>query len=120
MPLEGYPYTWTAEDVRNPYDPLVYTDDNQETVWCRVTATMPNGETRTATGNYLNLEGYPVLRCGIEEAASELGLIDLLADTDTDKYIAVCERVDRDLSWRPFAILRCPELSIRLNLIPPR
>ncbi|BBY99645.1 hypothetical protein [Mycolicibacterium fallax] len=117
MPLEGFPWTWTAEDVANPYDPTPFTDADEETVWCRVTITLPDGTTRTATGNYLNLEGYPVMRCGIEEAADELGLERLLADTD--KYVTICEWVDRDLSWRPFARLRCPELTIHIELTEP-
>ena len=101
-----------------PYDLLRYTDPDTEGIHCRVTVTLPDGTTRTVTGDYLDLEGYPVLRCGIEEAAQQLGLVHLL--DDTTRYTAVCQTVTRQLAWRPFAVLRCPELSIRINLIPPR
>ncbi|MCB1257204.1 MAG: hypothetical protein KDB26_08875 [Microthrixaceae bacterium] len=119
MPLDGYPHTWTQEDVANPYDPSRFTDSNEEFVWCRILVTFPSGETRTCTGDYLNAgDQTPVLRCGIEEAASELGLLHYLADERL--YLRVCEEVDRQLSWRPVVLLSCPEFRIKLDLMEPQ
>lgn len=98
------------------YDPLVYTDDDDR-VWCAVTVTLRDGETRTITGDYLDAEPMPELGCGIEEAASELGLIHLLSDEAL--YLKVCREVDRQLALRPRAVLACPEFSIRIDLVPP-
>ncbi|MCB1257611.1 MAG: hypothetical protein KDB26_10920 [Microthrixaceae bacterium] len=100
------------------YDPAAYTDDAEEFVWCTVTVTLPDGETRTATGDYLNAGNpTPVLCCGIEEAASELGLLHYLADERL--YLKVCEEVTRQLSWRPVVLLSCPEFTIKLDLVEP-
>lgn len=100
-----------------PYNPLRYADAKQEYVWCRVTATLRSGETRVTTGDFLNLEGMPTLRCGIEEAASALGLIDHLEDTDL--YVSVCETVTKQLALMPWALLTCPTMTIRLDLMEP-
>ncbi len=98
------------------YDPAPYTDDDDR-VWSRVTITFQDGETRRITGDYLDGEPLPALGCGIEEAASELALIHLLADERL--YLRVCREVDRQLALRPLAMLACPEFSIRIDLVPP-
>lgn len=98
------------------YDPLVYTDDDDR-VWCAVTVTLRDGETRTITGDFLDAEPLPALGCGIEEAASELGLIHLLSDEGL--YLKVCREVDLQLALRPRARLACPEFSIRIDLVEP-
>ena len=108
--------TWTQDDVENPYDPAPYT--SEEFVWCRVLVTYPNGETRSVTGDYLNAGNpTPVLCCGIEEAAKELGLLHYLDDERL--YLRVCKEVDRQLSWRPVVLLTCPEFRIKLDLVEP-
>ena len=95
---------------------MVYTDHNDEYVWCRIRVTFPDGETRSTTGDYLNVgDPFPVLCCGIEEAASELGLLHYLSDERL--YLKVCAEVDRQLAWRPLVRLRCPEFNIRLDLV---
>lgn len=99
------------------YDPLPYTDDAEESIWCAVTVTFTDGETKTITGDYLDAEPLPELGCGIEEAASELGLIHLLSDEAL--YLKVCREVDRQLALRPLAMLACPEFSIRIDLVVP-
>ena len=99
------------------YDPLRYADAREEYVWCRVTVTVRGGEVRETVGDYLNLEGMPVLRCGIEEAASTLGLIDHLADDDL--YVSVCAAVTKQLALMPWALLTCPTMTIRLDLMEP-
>ena len=101
----------------HPYDPLRYADTREEYVWCRVTATLRSGEVRKTTGDYLNLEYMPTLRCGIEEAASALGLIDHLEDDDL--YVAVCAAVTRQLALMPWALLTCPTLTVRIDLVEP-
>lgn len=119
MPTDGFPMTWTDEDVANPYDPAPFTDAAEEFVWCRVLVTFPDGGTRTATGDYLNAgDPTPVLCCGIEEAAKELGLLHYLADERL--YLKVCKEVDRQLSWRPVVLLSCKEFRIKLDLVVPQ
>ena len=118
MPTDGFPYTWTAEDVENPYDPSRFTDDDEEYVWCRILVTYPNGDTRSVTGDYLNAGDTPRLCCGIEEAASELGLLHYLSDERL--YLRVCKEVDRQLSWRPVVLLTCPHFKIKLDLVEPQ
>lgn len=119
MPVDGFPYTWTQDDVDNPYDPSRFTDAEEQYVWCRVLVTFPSGETRTVTGDYLNVgDPFPVLRCGIEEAASGLGLLHYLSDERL--YLAVCREVDRQLAWRPVVLLTCPEFRIKLDLVEPQ
>ena len=99
------------------YDPAPFTDEDEDSIWCMVTVTLRNtGETRTTTGDYLDAEPMPALACGIEEAASELGLIHLLSDEAL--YIKVCREVDRQLALRPRAMLACPEFSIGIDLVP--
>lgn len=98
------------------YDPAPYTDDDDR-VWCKVTVTFPDGKTRSITGDYLDAEPMPALGCGIEEAASELALIHLLADERL--YVKVCDEVTRQLALRHLARLACPEFSIHIDLVPP-
>lgn len=101
-----------------PYDPAPYTDDREEFVWCMVTVTLPDGETRTTTGDYLNLDDMPALHCGIEEMALNLGLLHYLSDEEL--YLKVCREVTRQLALRPRAVLTCPELTARLELVVPK
>lgn len=98
-----------------PYDPLPYTDPETEGIHCRVTATLPDGTTRCAEGNYLHQEGYPVLRCGIFDICEALDL----PDPEDEKCLEISSVVDKQLRHRPRADLICPELTIRLNLAPP-
>ncbi|MCB1257903.1 MAG: hypothetical protein KDB26_12400 [Microthrixaceae bacterium] len=101
-----------------PYDPLRFADTREEYVWCRVTVTVrATGEVRETVGDYLNLEYMPRLRCGIEEAASALGLIDHLADDDL--YVSVCAAVTKQLALMPWAHLTCPTLTVRIDLLEP-
>ncbi|BBY98351.1 hypothetical protein [Mycolicibacterium fallax] len=100
------------------YNPAAYTDAAEGHVWCRVTVTLPDGGTRTATGDYLDAAPIPVLCCGIEEAAKELGLLHYLDDERL--YLKVCAEVDRQLSWRPLVRLSCRQFSIRLDLVEPQ
>lgn len=100
------------------YDPLRYSDAREEYVWCSVIASVrATGEVRETVGDFLNLEYMPTLRCGIEEIASHLGLIDHLADDDL--YVSVCETVTKQLALMPWAYLSCPTLTIRLDLVEP-
>lgn len=98
-----------------PYDLTPYLDPETEGVCCRVTATLPDGTTRTAEGVFLHQEGYPVLRCGIYDLCAALAL----PDPEDAKCLEISAAVDKQLRHRPRADLICPEMSIRLNLIPP-
>lgn len=114
MPTEGFPYTWTQEDVENPYDPSRFTDAAVEFVWCRVLVTFPSGETRTCTGDYLNAgDPTPRLCCGIYDLCADLGL----PEPDDQTCLSVSEQVDRQLSWRPVVLLSCPHFKIKLDLV---
>lgn len=107
--------TWTQDDVENPYDPAPYT--SEEFVWCRVTITYPDGQTRTATGNYLSASGaFPMLMCGIYDLCDDLGL----PEPDDQTCLSVSEQVDRQLAWRPLVRLSCPEFRIKLDLVEPQ
>lgn len=103
------PWWWNV-----PYDPAPYTDDEGH-VWCKVTVTFQDGETRSATGDFLDAEPLPELGCGIEELAKELGLLHML--DCTPRYIEVCYEATRQLARQPWAALTCPELSVRLDLV---
>ncbi len=108
--------TWTQEDVENPYNPAAFTDDD-ECVWCRVTITYPDGQTRSATGNYLAAsDHFPQLMCGIYELAADLGL----PEPSDPVCLAVSEAVDKQLSWRPVVLLSCKEFRIKLDLVVPQ
>lgn len=115
VPLEGFPYTWTAEDVAHPYDPAAFTDDD-DCVWCKVTLVYTDGQTRCVTGNYLAAySAFPMLMCGIYDLCDDLGL----PEPSDPVCLAVSEAVDKQLSWRPLVRLRCKEFSIRLDLVEP-
>lgn len=113
MPIEGFPYTWTQEDVAHPYDPAPFTDDD-DCVWCKVTLLYPDGQTRSATGNYLAASSaFPMLMCGIYDLATDLGL----PEPSDPVCLAVSEAVDKQLAWRPVVRLRCRAFNIRLDLV---
>ena len=88
-------------------------------LWTRVTWTpRGGGDTVTAVSDYLDgSDGAAELGCGIEEAADALGLLAVLEDTE--KYLQICDLVNRQLRYRPWAVLVCPEGAARLELIPP-
>ncbi len=100
-----------------PYDPEPYTDA-VGWVWCEVTLTYPSGETRSATGNYLHstTEGLPLLQCGIFNMCDDLGL----PEPEDEKCLAVSNVVDRQLAWRPWARVRCPQFEVRIDLVTPQ
>lgn len=96
------------------YDPTPYTDTDAEFVWCRVEITLPDGETRTAVGDYLNLDGDRArLMCGIYEMGADLGL------PVPETTLKIHQVVNRQLVRRPWAVMVCPELSARLELVTP-
>lgn len=104
------------ETEDEPYDPDDFTDDDEGWVWCRVTITRPDGQTRTAVGGYLHPgEPFPQLLCGIFEMCEDL---DLPEPSDA-VCLAVSEKVNEQLTRRPWATLRCPEFEAKLHLAAP-
>lgn len=100
------------------YDLTPYVADPTER-WlrARVTWTPHGGDTTTASGDYVDGMGDTAsLGCGIEELLDDLGLPQF---ADERKYLAVCDLVNRQLAQRPWAVLACPEGSVRLELAVP-
>lgn len=81
----------------------------------RVTWTPTTGDVVTAIGDYVDGMGDTAsLGCGIEELLDDLGLPQF---EDTEKYLAVCDLINRQLAQRPWVVLVCPEGSARLELV---
>lgn len=106
------------------YDTLPFTDPTPRVpgfhdVACRVVWTPrrpADARPSHITGDFLDADspgGTVTLGCGIEEALSRLN-IDFL---DYDHLLAVCELVDRQLAVHPWAELRCPQGTARIELI---
>lgn len=106
------------------YDTRAFTDPAPRMpgfhdVACRVAWTPRNAEDarpRHIVGDFLDADspcGAVTLGCGIEEALSRLN-IDFL---DYGHLLAVCELVDRQLAEHPWAELRCPQGTARIELI---
>lgn len=93
---------------------------NVDRMWLqtRVTWTPRDGNTRAVEADYVDgRDGVAHLGCGVEQALSDLGLEQF---NDSEKYLMVCDAVNRQLERRPWALLVCPEGTARLELIPPR
>ena len=58
--------------------------------------------------------GAITLGCGIELALADLG-IDFL---DYEHLLTVCDLVDRQLAEQPWAELKCPQGTARIELVP--
>lgn len=85
----------------------------------RVTWTPREGDTTSAIGDYVDGAGdVASLGCGIEEAADALGLLAELENTE--KYLTICDLINRQLAQRPWAVLVCPEGTARLELVEVR
>ncbi len=84
----------------------------------RVIWTPRGGDTVCAEDDYVDGQDDTTahLGCGIESALEDLGLPQF---NDTGKYLAVCDIVNRQLEYHPWAELHCPEGVARLELIPP-
>ncbi|PIB73793.1 hypothetical protein [Mycolicibacterium brumae] len=75
-------------------------------------------ELRVAEGDFLDgdsRDGAITLGCGIEEAAHQLG-IDFLHEID--HLLDICELVDRQLAEHPWAMLKCPQGTAVIELLP--
>ncbi|MFV8275805.1 hypothetical protein [Mycobacteroides abscessus] len=102
------------------YDLTPYvTDVDKGWLWTRVTWTpRDGGDTLTAESDYVGTEeGTAELGCGIEQAADDLGMLHVL--DDSEHYLMLCDLINKQLRYRPWAILHCPEGTARLELIPP-
>ena len=86
-------------------------------VWCSLTWTPRNGETRSAVGDHLDpCDGKPVLLCGIYAACDDLGL-----DEPADDYaVQISDLIDKQLAITPRAELMCPEGHLTVTLLEPR
>lgn len=72
---------------------------------------------RTVSGDFLDADspgGTVTLGCGIEYALHVLRIDFVLHD----HLLTICEQVDRQLALRPWAELRCPEGTARIELVP--
>lgn len=87
-------------------------------LWTRVTWTpRDDGDTTTVESDYVGgSDGVAELGCGIEQALADLHLAQF---EDSGKYLAVCDIINRQLEYHPWAVLACPEGVARLELIPP-
>lgn len=102
-------------DEGDPYDPDDFAD-SEGWIWCRVTLTYPDGETRTAVGGYLHpVDGLPRLQCGIFALAEALEL----PEPEDALCLAVSAKVDPQLARRPWAVVECPEFAATLMLEAP-
>lgn len=85
---------------------------------CRVTwAARGSDGPLTIIGDYLDADspgGAITLGCGIEMALAHLGIEFL----DHGHLLAVCGLVDRQLAEHPWAALRCPQGTARIELVP--
>lgn len=87
---------------------------------CRVTWTPTDGDPVTVIGDYLDGDGPagPItLGCGIEAAVTDLGLEDLVFSRDEDYAVSIAEAVDHQLARRTWALLACPEGTLRVELV---
>lgn len=92
---------------------------NPDEVWlqARVSWTPRGGDTLTAEDDYVDgRSGTAHLGCGIESVIVDLGLSHF---DSSEKYLMVCDLVNRQLEHRPWAELHCPEGLALLELIPP-
>lgn len=84
----------------------------------RMSWTPRGGDTVTAESDYVDgRDGAAHLGCGVEQALDDLGLPQF---NDSEKYLQVCDIINRQLERRPWAELHCPEGVARLELISPR
>lgn len=101
------------------YDATRYKLPTDDAAWTTVSWEPTNGEPRSTDGDYVSAdhEGAVWLACGIESATTELHLEHLIFG-DTDKYLAVCEEITRQLQRHPWAMLHCPQGRLRVDLVP--
>jgi len=88
-------------------------------VSCEVTWTPRNdpAAARSVFGDFLDADspgGAVTLGCGIEMGLHLLG-IDFV---DYDHLLAICELVNTQLAAQPWAELRCPQGTVRIELVP--
>lgn len=101
------------------YDLSPYVSDvDRMWLWTRVTWTpRGGGDTVTAENDYVDgRDGTAHLGCGIESVLPDLGLPHF---DSSEKYLSVCDLVNKQLLQRPWAVLTCPEGTARIELIPP-
>ncbi|MCB0929260.1 MAG: hypothetical protein KDB70_15395 [Mycobacterium sp.] len=101
------------------YDVARYKLPADDAVWTTASWEPTRGELRSTDGDYVSAddEGEVWLACGIESATTELGLEDLIFGA-TDKYLAVCDEITRQLQLHPWAMLHCPQGRLRVDLVP--
>jgi hypothetical protein len=71
---------------------------------------------RVIVGDYLDADsrsGAITLGCGIEQALADLGI-----DLDYEHLLTVCDLVDQQLAEQPWAELKCPQGTARIELVP--
>lgn len=104
------------------YDLSPYVSD-EDRMWLQTRVTWTprdGGDTVSVTSDYVDgVDGYAHLGCGIESILPDLGLPHF---DDSEKYLLICDLINRQLAWRPWAELVCPEGTARLELVvpPPR
>ncbi|MDT5172881.1 MAG: hypothetical protein QOG37_132 [Mycobacterium sp.] len=89
-------------------------------VRCRVvwTPRVPKlARQRIIVGDYLDADspsGAITLGCGIEQALADLGIDSL----DYEHLLTVCDLVNHQLAEQPWAELKCPQGTARIELVP--
>lgn len=103
------------------YDTTLYITELERTpgwhdVVARVCWTPRGGEPITTVGDFLdaNAPGTEVfLACGIDMIGTDLGLTDVIED----HIIPICDLVNAQLRKHPWAEIRCPLGTTRLELV---
>lgn len=86
-----------------------------EGLWCEVTVTLPDGETRSGTADYLCVGPPPWVGCGLEQVFADLGLPYL----DDDAYCAVADAIEELLATSTTATVSIPSGELRIELVEP-
>lgn len=106
-------------DTRPFIDPVERAPGYHE-VRCRVTWTPREGDPVAITGEYLDGDGVGgmiTLGCGIDGAATDLGVESLVLPCGDDYLMRLCELVDRQLEREPHARLVCPEGTLDIAVL---
>lgn len=100
------------------YDVALYKLPTDDAVWTKAVWEPAYGEARSTDGGFVSAddEGEVWLACGIEAATTALRLEELVFG-QTDKYLAVCDEITRQLQRHPWAMLHCPQGRLRVDLV---
>lgn len=98
-------------------DPRAYAcySSDGEGLWCTASITTADGETRSATSDYLCLGPAPWVGCGLEQVFADLGL-PYLGDED---YCAVADAIESQLAVGTTTTVELPSGELRIVLVEP-